>query len=78
MHADRINATVRACLDRCYESDNASACIAAFMHELRASGQWSERDLSAVYSTVLRVLRGLCSAADQCDADQASLSAQAQ
>ena len=59
MSSYRINEAVRDCLARCYEADNATCCVAAFMQELRATKAWTEKELSLVYSTVLRMLRAI-------------------
>jgi hypothetical protein len=59
MSAASINDAIRDCLDRCYESDNATGCVAAFMQELRDSRGWTQQELHIIYSTVIRMLRAL-------------------
>ena len=67
MSSYRINEAVRDCLARCYEADNATCCVAAFMQELRSTRAWTEKELSLVYSTVLQMLRALnADPQDQC------------
>ena len=59
MSPARINCAIRDCLERCYQSDNATASVAAHMHELRGDGGWTQQELHIVYSTVIRMLRAL-------------------
>ena len=59
MSSSSINSAIRDCLDRCYQSDNATGCVAAFMQELRDEGIWTRQELHIVYSTVIRMLRAL-------------------
>ena len=59
MSVERINNAIRSCLDRCYESDHATGSVAVFVQELRDSGEWTNEELQAVYSTVMRLLRAL-------------------
>ena len=59
MSTNRIDNAIRCCLDRCYESDNSTASVAAFMEELRDSGEWTSDELQAVYFTVTKLLRAV-------------------
>jgi hypothetical protein len=53
---DRINAAVRACLDRCYGSESPIAELGLFLDEKRHAGELNDSEASQVRTTVSRIL----------------------
>ena len=64
---DRINASVRECLSRCYANpDEVVITVAAYLDELRAAG-WGDTDVCLIRATVAKFLRQM---AGQIDGDE--------
>jgi hypothetical protein len=61
---DRINAAIRHCLERCYESRAPLPCLAEFAGKLRADPAWREAEIQEVEAAVRQVLKGILSSSD--------------
>jgi hypothetical protein len=68
---DKIDAAVRACLDRCRRSENPGVTFEKFLTALRDSAAWDETDINLIRSNVLRELIGRDGPIDDHGADEA-------
>jgi hypothetical protein len=53
----RINAAIRACLQRCYGPRPPLSCLAEYVAELRADPAWTDREIGEVERAVHRILK---------------------
>jgi hypothetical protein len=61
---DRINAAIRDCLQRCYESQVPLHSLAEFVGMLRANPDWREAEVQEVEAGVRQMLKGIMSPAE--------------
>jgi hypothetical protein len=61
---DRINAAIRDCLQRCYESRFPLPILAEFMGKLRADPDWREAEVQEVEAAVRQMLKGIMTMAE--------------
>jgi len=59
-----VNEAVRECLTQCYAASQPLATLAAFLVKLRSNPQWSDEDVDAVESHVVRMLAMMASPSD--------------
>jgi hypothetical protein len=57
--ANRINAAIRECLDKCYASQTPLPCLAEYVDLLRADPTWREADVLEVEVAVRQMLKGI-------------------
>jgi hypothetical protein len=53
---DKIDRSVRQCLDGCRRSQVPYTHLSRFLKSLQAGGEWSEDDISELQTRVIRVL----------------------
>jgi hypothetical protein len=62
--ANRINAAVRECLEKCYAAQAPLPCLAEYVAVLRSDPNWREADVLEVEVAVRQMLKGIVSDAD--------------
>ena len=56
---ERINAAVRECLNRCYDSSDPFECWSQYIESLRADMTWNRHDVEQVQLATRRILKAL-------------------
>jgi hypothetical protein len=58
---ERINRAVMECLKQCYSAQNSLDAMSSYLGELRARGDFSDRDIGNIRAAVSDMLRQLAS-----------------
>ena len=58
---ERINRAVTECLKQCYSAQNSLDAMSSYLGELRARGDFSDRDIGNIRAAVSGMLRQLAS-----------------